>query len=144
MLFGVIPKARQTTVRMIVAPDTVLRWHHEVAGGRGSRRPGCQTIRVAAVACASWSCVWRGRTQAGVTAVSTVNSPALGIKLAPSTVWEILHRARIAPTPHRRSGPTWAEFLRGQADAIVATDFFAVDLLDSRHRICLGGDRTRE
>ena len=53
----------------------------------------------------------------------------LGIKLAPSTVWEIRHRARIGPAP-RRAGPTWAEFLRGQADAILATDFFTVDLLD--------------
>jgi putative transposase len=50
-------------------------------------------------------------------------------QLAPSTVWEILHHTGFAPTPHR-SGPTWAEFLRGQADAILATDFFTVDLLD--------------
>ena len=30
----------------------------------------------------------------------------------------------------RRPGPTWAQFLRGQAEAILATDFFTVDLLE--------------
>lgn len=54
---------------------------------------------------------------------------ALGIRLAPSTVWEILKKAGIDPAP-RRSGPTWAAFLRSQAEAIVAMDFFTTDLLD--------------
>jgi hypothetical protein len=30
------------------------------------------------------------------------------------------------PTP-RRSGPTWAEFLRAQATTMLACDFFTVD-----------------
>jgi hypothetical protein len=37
--------------------------------------------------------------------------------------------AAIPPSP-RRDGPTWAQFLHGQAQAILATDFFTVDLLD--------------
>ena len=53
----------------------------------------------------------------------------LGIKVAPSTVWVILKKARIDPAP-RRTGPTWGDFLRSQAKAILATDFFTVDLLD--------------
>ncbi len=53
----------------------------------------------------------------------------LGIPLAPSTVWEVLTTAGIPPAP-RRAGPTWSAFLRGQAEAILATDFFTVDLLD--------------
>jgi transposase InsO family protein len=53
----------------------------------------------------------------------------LGILVAPSTVWEILITAGIPPAP-RREGPTWAQFLHGQAQAILATDFFTVDLLD--------------
>ena len=36
---------------------------------------------------------------------------------------------RIPPAP-RRAGPTWAQFLHAQAQAILATDFFTVDLLD--------------
>jgi putative transposase len=53
----------------------------------------------------------------------------LGIQVAPSTVWEILTRAGLPPAP-RRVGPTWAQFLHNQAQAIIATDFFTVDLLD--------------
>ena len=53
----------------------------------------------------------------------------LGIAVAPSTVWEILKRHDIDPAP-RRSGPGWAQFLRSQAEAILALDLFTVDLLD--------------
>jgi transposase InsO family protein len=44
-------------------------------------------------------------------------------------VWEILKNAGIDPTP-RRADPTWPQFLRSQAEAILACDFFAADLLD--------------
>jgi hypothetical protein len=30
----------------------------------------------------------------------------------------------------RQTGPTWPQFLRSQAEAILACDFFTVDLLD--------------
>ena len=33
------------------------------------------------------------------------------------------------PAP-RRTAPTWPQFLRSQAEAILACDFFSVDLLD--------------
>ena len=54
----------------------------------------------------------------------------LGIKVAPSTVWEILKAAGVDPAPTRDTGPTWAAFLRSQAGAIIATDFVVIDLLD--------------
>ncbi|MGH3374436.1 MAG: integrase core domain-containing protein [Actinoallomurus sp.] len=47
----------------------------------------------------------------------------LGVKVAPSTVWEILREAGIDPAPER-SSTTWADFLRSQADALLACDFF--------------------
>jgi hypothetical protein len=53
----------------------------------------------------------------------------LGIRLAPSTVWETPKKAGLDPAP-RRAGPTWAEFLRSQTRAILAADFFTVSLLD--------------
>ena len=53
----------------------------------------------------------------------------LGLKVAASTVWEILKKAGIDPAP-RRSGPAWSQFLRSQAEAIMACDFFTADLLD--------------
>jgi putative transposase len=54
---------------------------------------------------------------------------ALGITVAPSTVWQILKNARISPAP-RRDGPGWAEFLRSQAQGFLALDFFTADLLN--------------
>src|SRR5271157_1478384 len=50
----------------------------------------------------------------------------LGVAVAPSTVWEILHAAGIDPAPHR-SGPTWRQFLHAQAAGILAVDFLHVD-----------------
>jgi putative transposase len=52
----------------------------------------------------------------------------LGYRIAASTVWSILKRAGIDPAP-RREGPSWRQFLRGQARGILATDFFCVDTL---------------
>jgi putative transposase len=49
--------------------------------------------------------------------------------VAPSTVWQILKSAGIDPAP-RRDGPRWAEFLRSQAQGILALDFFTADLLN--------------
>ncbi len=40
-----------------------------------------------------------------------------------------MKRHDIDPAP-RRSGPGWAQFLRSQAEAILALDLFTVDLLD--------------
>jgi putative transposase len=50
----------------------------------------------------------------------------LGRKVGASTVWAILKRAGIDPCP-RRSSPIWAEFLRSQAQGILACDFFYCD-----------------
>ena len=50
----------------------------------------------------------------------------MGIGLAPSSVWAILRRHGIDPTPGR-TGPTWSEFLRSQASSMLACDFFTVD-----------------
>ena len=49
----------------------------------------------------------------------------LGIKVAASTVWEILQQAGIDPAPERAS-TTWADFLRSQAGALLACDFFEI------------------
>ena len=50
----------------------------------------------------------------------------LGVTVAPSTVWEILHAAGIDPAP-RRPGPGWRQFLHAQAAGLVAVDFLHVD-----------------
>ena len=56
----------------------------------------------------------------------------LGITVAASTVWEILHDAGIDPAPER-AATTWADFLRSQADALLACDFLeAITLTGTR------------
>ena len=39
---------------------------------------------------------------------------------------KVLRRHGLSPSP-RRQGPSWAEFLRAQAEAVLATDFFTLD-----------------
>jgi len=46
----------------------------------------------------------------------------LGIKVAASTVWEILRTAGIDPAPNR-AATTWTQFLHSQAQALLAVDF---------------------
>jgi hypothetical protein len=46
----------------------------------------------------------------------------LGVRVAASTVWEILHEAGIDPAPDRAT-TTWQQFLRSQAQALLAADF---------------------
>ena len=45
----------------------------------------------------------------------------LGFKVAAPTVWEILRDAEIDPGP-QRAATTWAQFLRSQAEALLAGD----------------------
>jgi hypothetical protein len=52
----------------------------------------------------------------------------LAIKVAASTVWKMLKDAGIDPAPQRTSD-TWATFLRSQAQAILAADFFETTTL---------------
>jgi putative transposase len=47
----------------------------------------------------------------------------LGLKVAASTAWQILTDAGIDPAPGRSSS-TWAQFLRTQAEALMACDFY--------------------
>src|SRR5690348_14153543 len=57
------------------------------------------------------------------------SSPAWGLRVAASTVWEILRASGIDPG-RRQTGLAWSQFLHSQAEAILACDFFTVDLLD--------------
>jgi transposase InsO family protein len=114
---------------LIVTPDTILRWHRDLlrrrwaAKSKPKGRPATRrNIRSLVLRMARDNEAWGYRRIAGELA-------GLGIKVAPSTVWAILKKAGIDPAP-RRTGPSWAAFLRSQAAAILATDFFTVDLLD--------------
>ena len=44
-------------------------------------------------------------------------------------MWETLKASGTDPAP-RRTGPAWSQFLRSQAEAILACDFFIAELPD--------------
>ncbi len=50
----------------------------------------------------------------------------MGVVLAPTSVWNILRRHDLDPSPNR-TGPTWGEFLKAQATTVLACDFFTVE-----------------
>src|SRR5450755_1641954 len=130
-LLGVIPKARRQGLRLLVTPDTILRWHRDIVRRRWAARsvPGKagrpatrRNFRALVLRLARENPEWGYRRIHGELA-------GLGVKVAASTAWEILKNAGIDPAPHR-SGPTWSQFLRSQAQAILACDLFTVDLLN--------------
>src|SRR5450631_1473616 len=130
-LLGVIPKARRQALRLLVTPDTILRWHRDIVRrrwaarskrGRTGRPATRRHIKALVLRLARENPEWGYRRIHGELA-------GLGVKIAASTAWEILKNAGINPVP-RRTGPTWSQFLRSQAEAILACDFFTVDLLD--------------
>ena len=60
----------------------------------------------------------------------------LGLKVAASTVWEILKDEGINPAPER-TATTWASFLRSQADALLACDFIETVTLTGQRQCIL-------
>jgi transposase len=121
-----IPRRRWTEI-FPVTPATLLAWQRKLAAkkydmsrrrkpGRPPTFPG--TARLV-VRLAKENPLWGYRRIHGELA-------KLGLAVAPSTVWAILHAAGIDPAP-RRSGPTWRQFLHAQAAGILAVDFLHVD-----------------
>jgi len=52
----------------------------------------------------------------------------LGYRIGASTIWKILKIAGVDPSP-QRSGPTWAQFLKTQAHAVLACDLFHLETI---------------
>jgi transposase len=130
-LLSAIPAARRQGLRLLVAPDTVLRWHRDIvrrrwaarsARGRIGRPATRRNIKALVLRLARENPSWGYRRIHGELA-------GLGVKVAASTVWEILRTSGLQPD-RRLNGPTWSQFLRSQADTILACDFFTADLLD--------------
>ena len=131
ILVSVIPRARRRGLRLLVTPDTIVRWHRDIVRrrwaarsmrGKSGRPATRRNIKALVLRLARENPSWGYRQIHG-------ELVGLGVKVAASTAWEILKNAGIDPAP-RRIGPTWSQFLRSQADAILACDFFTADLLD--------------
>jgi transposase len=121
-----VPLARATVrrFRLLVSPDTVLQWHRDLVKHRHARlsvrrRPGrprtLASVRRLVLRLAAENPSWGYRRIHGELAL-------LGITIVPSTVWEILKSEGVDPAPHRTT-VTWANFLRSQAEAVLAMDF---------------------
>jgi transposase len=133
LLAGTVPAERLAAMRLIVTPGTILRWQRDMVRrrwarvsrrGRSGRPATHRRVRSVVLRLAWENESWGYRRIHGELA-------GLGITVAPSTVWQILKDAGISPAP-RRDGPGWAQFLRSQAQGILALDFFTADLLNAR------------
>lgn len=110
-----------------VKPGTLLTWHRRLIARKWDysarrctgRPPTRAAIRSLVLRLARENPRWGHRRVQGELA-------RLGHRVAPSTVWQILHDAGIDPAP-RRTGPTSREFLNAQAEGIIAADFLHLD-----------------
>jgi putative transposase len=120
---------RQRWASFLVTPQTLLRWHRtlirrkwtygkEHTPGRPPIDP--QTVELVlrmARENARWGCMRIcGELR------------KLGIRVGATTIRVLLRRYGLGPAP-RRTGPTWAQFLRAQAEGVVACDFFTVETI---------------
>ena len=133
-----LPRRLLSQIRLLVRPDAVLRWHRDLLARRHAarsrpRRPGrprtIRSVRVLVLRLARENPSLGYRRIHGELLV-------LGVKVAASSVWEILRQAGIDPAPDR-TRTMWASFLRSQADALLACDFFETSTLDGTRQFVL-------
>jgi putative transposase len=125
-LARLIPRGRWAAIFRIT-PATLLAWHRRLVAGKydtskrrtPGRPPTGPGITRLVVRLAKENPLRGHRRIHG-------ELTKLGVTVAPSTVWEILHAAGTDPAP-RRPGPTWRRFLHAQAAGILAVDFLHVD-----------------
>jgi putative transposase len=120
-----IPRERWSC--FLFTPATLLRWHRELVRkkwtygktglpGRPAIDPEVRelVLRIAREN-PRWGCVRiKGELH------------KLGIAVSATTIRTLLRTSRLGPAP-RRTGPSWRQFLRAQAQGVVACDFFTVE-----------------
>src|SRR5450755_3563085 len=98
-LVSVIPRARRQGLRLLVTPDTIVRWHRDILRrrwaarsrrGRTGRPPARRNIRALVRRLARENPEWGYRRIHGELA-------GLGVNVAASTIWEILRVSGIDP-----------------------------------------------
>jgi transposase InsO family protein len=123
-----LPRQRWPSL-FLVTPQTLLRWHRTLVQRkwtcRSKRKPGRPPVDSEVVALVlrlarenpRWGCVRIcGELR------------KLGIRVGATTIRTVLRRHGLGPAP-RRCGPTWAQFLKAQAEGVVACDFFTVETI---------------
>ncbi|WP_433441190.1 hypothetical protein [Nonomuraea sp. CA-141351] len=129
-LLGHLPMGKLRRLMLLVRPETILRWYRDLLRRRDAaactpRRRGrprtISSIRLLVLRLARENPCWGYRRIHGELA-------ALGVTVAASTVWEMMKVHGVDPSPGRQH-TAWADFLRGQAEALLACDFFEVRTL---------------
>ena len=118
---------RRAAAGLLVAPQTLLRWHRELVRRRWTcaRRPGRPWIDAETRSARAAS---RSREPAlGLSADCRRAPRSSGARSSPSTGFAGA-RPAVALGPRRGAGgPSWREFLRAQAATSFACDFFTVE-----------------
>jgi hypothetical protein len=121
---GLVPRKRWSC--FIVSPQTILRWHRELVARKWTfrhrrlgRPPLDPELLALIISMAKDNPRWGFHRIKG-------ELQGLGHRVGATTIRTILRRAGIDPAP-RRDGPSWSEFLRAQADGILACNFFCVE-----------------
>ena len=107
---------RQRLGRFFVQPETLPRWPRDLVAKRWTYphgRPGRPVVRKGTTAL-----ILRlaRRTRNGATQRIQGELATMGIPVAASSVWAILKRHNVEPSP-RRSAPSWPEFLSSYTQA---------------------------
>lgn len=124
-----LPRRRWSS--FFVTPQTLLTWHRRLVArrwtypNRGPGRPRLDPeIRALVVRMARENPRWGHRRIVGELA-------RIGIAVSATSVRRILMGAGIGPAG-ARGGLPWREFIRRQAESMVACDFFSVDTVSLR------------
>ena len=119
-----LPRKRWSV--FLVTPDTILRWHRRLVtrkwtrpSRRGGRPPLADHLIALILRLARENPRWGYRRIQG-------ELKKLGIQVSATTIRTVLLGNGLRPAP-RRASVTWRAFLRTQATAILATDFFTVE-----------------
>ena len=113
--------------KLMFSPATLLRWHRELVRRKWAafqRRPRrgrprlLEETKALILEMARENPRWGDRRIKG-------ELLKLGIKVSATAIRMLLREHRISPAP-RRGGPTWRQFIRAHASAIIATDFFTI------------------
>jgi putative transposase len=114
-----------------ITPETLLLWHRRFVARRWSypsRGPGrpriSAEVRALVLRSARENPRWGYRRIGGELA-------GLGIEISATSVRKLLVEAGLGPAG-RRGGISWREFIRRQAQSMVACDFFTVDTVAMR------------
>ena len=119
-----MPRPSLHRLRLLVRPDTILRWHRDLLARRHAtvsrprqrgRPPTVRSIRTLVLRLVAENPTWGYRRVQG-------ELLTLEVKVAASTVWEIRRTAGVDPAPDR-AATTRSQFLRSQAEVLLAADF---------------------